>query len=69
MGRASLAYDMWGSAVDLAYRAQSGSPQTGIYVTGRVFEATRGVRQFAEAGTVTVDGTDATIWRLVERQT
>ena len=27
--RSTLAYDMWGSAVNLAYQVQSGSPQTG----------------------------------------
>ena len=32
VGRSTLAYDMWGSAVNLAYQVQSGSPQPGIYV-------------------------------------
>ena len=32
VGRTTLAYDMWGSAVNLAYQVQSGSPQPGVYV-------------------------------------
>lgn len=68
IGRASLAYDMWGSAVDLAYHVQRGMPQPGVYVTDRVHEATRDIRQFTAIGSVTVDGEERPIWRLVERQ-
>jgi class 3 adenylate cyclase len=66
--RSSLAYDMWGTAVDLAYRVRTGGPQPGIYVTTRVHDATLDVRHFTAAGSVTVDGTEEQIWRLVERQ-
>jgi class 3 adenylate cyclase len=69
VGRSSLAYDMWGAAVDLAYRVQSGSPQAGVYVTPDVHDAVRDTRQFTTAGEVTVDGVAQPIWRLVERQT
>ncbi|MBU8818904.1 adenylate/guanylate cyclase domain-containing protein [Mycolicibacterium goodii] len=68
IGRASLAYDMWGSAVDLAYHVQRGMPQPGVYVTDRVHEATRDIRQFTAIGSVTVDGEERPIWRLAERQ-
>jgi class 3 adenylate cyclase len=68
VGRSSLAYDMWGSAVDLAYQAQSGSPQPGIYVTSRVYDAMRDARSFTSSGVVTVDGEEQPIWRLAERQ-
>ncbi len=33
VGRSTLAYDMWGAAVNLAYQVQSGSPQPGVFVT------------------------------------
>lgn len=66
--RSSLAYDMWGTAVDLAYRVRSGGPQPGIYVTTRVRDVTGDVRHFTAAGSVTVDGTEEQIWRLTERQ-
>ncbi|MFN3007182.1 adenylate/guanylate cyclase domain-containing protein [Mycolicibacterium wolinskyi] len=68
IGRSSLAYDMWGSAVDLAYQVQSGAPQPGVYVTDSVHEATRDIRQFTAAGSVTVGSDDRPIWRLAERQ-
>lgn len=68
VGRSTLAYDMWGSAVNLAYQAQSGSPQPGVYVTSTVYEAMRDSRNFTSAGGITVDGEELPIWRLSERQ-
>lgn len=68
VGRATLAYDMWGSAVDLAYRVQSGSPKAGIYVTSAVYDAMRDSRTFTSAGVIAVDGEEQPIWRLTERQ-
>jgi class 3 adenylate cyclase len=67
VGRASLAYDMWGSAVSLAYQVQSGSPQPGVYVTSGVYETMRDSRQFTSAGEITVDGALQPVWRLTER--
>lgn len=66
VARTTLAYDMWGSAVDLAYQAQSGSPQPGVYVTRRVYDVVRDGLDFTSVGTVTVDGEEQEIWRLVE---
>lgn len=68
VGRASLAYDMWGAAVDLAFSVQSGSPQPGVYVTSDVYDAMRDSRQFTSAGEITVNGNTEPIWRLSERQ-
>jgi len=68
VGRSTLAYDMWGSAVDLAYQVRSGSPQPGIYVTSAVYDVLRDSRSFASAGVITVDGEEQPIWRLAERQ-
>lgn len=69
VGRSSLAYDMWGAAVNVAYRVQSGSAQPGVYVTSRVYDAMRDTRKFVEAGHVGSDDDDTEpIWRLVERQ-
>jgi class 3 adenylate cyclase len=58
--------DLWGAAVNLAYQVRGGSAQPGIYVTSRVYEEVRDIRQFTEAGTVSVDGHEQTIWRLSE---
>jgi len=68
VGRSTLAYDMWGSAVDLAYQVRSDSPQPGIYVTSAVYDVLRDSRSFASAGVITVDGEEQPIWRLAERQ-
>jgi class 3 adenylate cyclase len=68
VGRSTLAYDMWGSAVNLANQVQSGSPQPGIYVTSAVYEAMRDSRNFTSAGVITVDDEEQPIWRLTERQ-
>ncbi|MCC9179608.1 HAMP domain-containing protein [Mycolicibacterium mageritense] len=68
VGRSSLAYDMWGGAVDLAYQVQSGTPQAGIYVTSRVYNAVRDIRQFTAAGSVRAGDGEEPVWRLAERQ-
>ncbi|HEX2283621.1 MAG TPA: adenylate/guanylate cyclase domain-containing protein [Mycobacterium sp.] len=68
VGRSTLAYDMWGSAVNLAYQVQSGSPQPGVYVTSRVYDSMRDSRDFTSAGVITVDGEEQPVWRLTERQ-
>jgi class 3 adenylate cyclase len=67
VGRSSLVYDMWGGAVSLAYQMHSGAPQPGIYVSSQVYEAMRNVRHFTPAGTISVGGSDQTIYRLLER--
>jgi class 3 adenylate cyclase len=67
VGRSTLAYDMWGSAVNLAYQVQSGSPQPGVFVTSQVYDVMRDSRQFTSAGTVAVDGEEQPVWRLAER--
>jgi class 3 adenylate cyclase len=68
VGRSTLAYDMWGSAVNLAYQVQSGSPQPGVYVTSTVHDVMRDSRDFASAGTIIVDGDEQPVWRLADRQ-
>lgn len=64
VGRSSLAYDMWGSAVDIANQVQSGSPQPGIYVTSRVYDVMRDSRQFVPAGEVGAGDDTEQIFRL-----
>ena len=68
VGRSTLAYDMWGSAVNVAYQVQSGSPQPGIYVTSRVYDAMRDTRDFSPAGEVGGDSDSEPVWRLTERE-
>jgi class 3 adenylate cyclase len=67
VGRSSIVFDMWGAAVNLAYRVQSGSPQDGIYVTQQVYETIGDTGIFTSAGSITLDGVEQPIWRLSER--
>lgn len=68
VGRKTLAYDMWGSAVDVAYQVQSGCLQPGIYVTSRVHDVVRDTRNFTAAGELDAEGEAEPIWRLTERE-
>ncbi len=67
-GEYSVVYDMWGAAVNVAYQVKSGSPQPGIDVTDRVYQALQATMTFTSAGTMSVDGVDEPIWRLVTPQ-
>ncbi|ORB62098.1 adenylate/guanylate cyclase domain-containing protein [Mycolicibacterium tusciae] len=67
VARSTLAYDMWGSAVNLAYQVQSGSPQPGVYVTSAVYDTMRDSRKFESAGVITVDGEEQPVWRLAHQ--
>jgi class 3 adenylate cyclase len=68
VGRASVIYDMWGAAVNLAHQMRSGATESGVYVTSEVYEVMRDIRQFTPAGSITVDGSEQPIWRLSERK-
>jgi class 3 adenylate cyclase len=69
VGRSSIVYDMWGAAVNLAYQAQSGSAEPGIYVTQQVYETLGDAKTFTSAGAITIDGSQQPIWRVSERST
>jgi class 3 adenylate cyclase len=65
-GKPAVLFEVWGASVNLANRVKDESPQPGIEVTNRVYEALRDTMDFTSAGTVTVDGREQPIWRLVE---
>lgn len=64
LGRSNLAYDMWGSTVNLARELKNAAQQPGIYVTTRVRDAVGEEHRFVAAGTV--DDGDESVWRLDE---
>ena len=66
VGEAGPVFDMWGNVVNLAHRIKNGVPQSGIYVTARVYDALAGTMSFTEAGTVDAGGSREQIWRLTE---
>ncbi|MEL7978041.1 adenylate/guanylate cyclase domain-containing protein [Isoptericola sp. F-RaC21] len=67
VGRASVMYDLWGDAVDLAYRMHAQEPEPGIYVTDRVYDTVRGQFELVEAGTVREPDGEHPVWRLEDR--
>ena len=68
VGGASVIYDMWGAAVNLAHQMHTGATESGVYVTSEVYEVMRDIRQFTPAGSITVGGSEQPIWRLAERK-
>jgi len=66
VGRAGLVYDLWGRAVQVASRMRSGTTQPGVYVTEKVYEATRDTWPYTAGGTITVGEGQQPTWRLAE---
>ncbi|MFY9712770.1 MAG: adenylate/guanylate cyclase domain-containing protein [Microbacterium sp.] len=64
VGRTSLAYDLWGDAVSLAYRVRSVTGEPGIYVSQTVYDRTREGYTYVEAGTVDSQGRAETVWKV-----
>lgn len=68
VGEPSPVFDMWGTAVNLAHRIKNGAPESGIYVTSKVYDVLSESMTFISAGTIAVDGTQVAVWRLSEPQ-
>ncbi|MGB3376263.1 MAG: adenylate/guanylate cyclase domain-containing protein [Microbacterium sp.] len=64
VARATLAYDLWGDAVSLAYRVRSVTGEPGVYVSQAVKDRLQDSVNFVEAGTLDVHGTSHTVWRM-----
>ncbi|MCW1957602.1 MAG: HAMP domain-containing protein, partial [Mycobacterium sp.] len=67
VGAHSTVFDLWGTAVNLAHRIKSRVPQSGVYVSSRVYKTLSETTSFVSAGTVSVDGSNEPIWQLVEQ--
>ncbi|WP_201799300.1 adenylate/guanylate cyclase domain-containing protein [Subtercola vilae] len=64
VGRSSLAYDMWGDAVNLANRVQQVSGAAGLFVSQSVRDRMHDAVVFVEAATIdTADGSQ-TVWQI-----
>ena len=68
VGEPSPVFDMWGTAVNLAHRIKNGAPESGIYVTSRVYDVLAEATAFTSAGTIEADGAQVAVWRLSEPQ-
>ncbi|OBJ69932.1 adenylate/guanylate cyclase domain-containing protein [Mycobacterium sp. 1274756.6] len=68
IGRSGVAYDMWGSTVNLAYRLKNDMTGPGVYLTSAVHEVAGNDHEFVSAGTIIVNGVEQTVWRQVEHE-
>lgn len=68
VGPSTVVYDMWGAAVSLAHQIKSGSPQPGIFVTTAVRDSCQETLTFAPAGTISADGREESVWKVVARR-
>jgi len=66
VGRAGMVYDLWGGAVHLAATMRRGSQEPGIYVSQKVYEATRDSRVYTAGPVVAAGGQEQPTWRLSE---
>lgn len=64
VGRTSLAYDLWGDAVSLAYRVRSVTGEPGIYVSQEVRDRLQDSVVFEEVGAIELRGTKQAVWRV-----
>jgi class 3 adenylate cyclase len=65
VGRSSMLYDLWGDAVNLAFRVQGAIAQPGVFVTQRVYDRLRDAATFEPAGTIDTSSGSQQVWRLV----
>lgn len=64
VGKAHMAYDLWGDAVNLAFQVQGSQRGDGIFVTDGVRERVPHSFSFVSAGTVAGDPAGERVWRL-----
>jgi class 3 adenylate cyclase len=64
IGRARIVYDMWGDAVNLAYRVQGGYDNPGIYITQRVADRIPDTIVVEPAGEVSTSNGSQHVWRV-----
>ena len=64
IGRARIVYDMWGDAVNLAFRVQGGSDEPGIFITQRVADRIPDTIPVIAAGEVDTKTGTQRVWRI-----
>jgi class 3 adenylate cyclase len=64
IGRARVVYDMWGDAVNLAFRVQGDSDEPGIYITQRVAERLPDSITVLPAGEIETQSGGQRVWKV-----
>jgi class 3 adenylate cyclase len=64
IGRQSVLYDLWGDAVNLAFRLQGGASSSGIFVTQAVADRVADAVTFTDVGVVPTDSGYERVWRI-----
>lgn len=64
IGRARVVYDMWGDAVNLAFRVQGDSVDPGIFVTQRVADRIPDTIPLLPAGSIDTASGPQRVWRV-----
>ncbi|MCH6231765.1 HAMP domain-containing protein [Microbacterium sp. CFH 31415] len=64
IGRARVVYDMWGDAVNLAFRVQGDSDEPGIYVTQRVADRLPDSIPVQPAGDIQTQSGAQRVWKV-----
>ena len=64
IGRARVVYDMWGDAVNLAYRVQGGTDEPGIYITQRVADRLPDSIPVLPAGEIQTQSGGQRVWKV-----
>ena len=64
IGRARVVYDMWGDAVNLAFRVQGDSDEPGIYITQRVADRIPDTIAITPSGDVETQTGTQRVWRI-----
>lgn len=64
IGRARVVYDMWGDAVNLAFRVQGGSDEPGIYLTQRVVDRLPDSIPVHPAGEIETQSGGQRVWKV-----
>ncbi len=64
VGRQAIVYDLWGEAVNLAFRLQGGTTQPGVFVTQSVADRVADLVSFTDVGVVETASGMERVWRI-----
>ncbi|MFC5789192.1 adenylate/guanylate cyclase domain-containing protein [Agromyces tardus] len=64
VGQARVVYDLWGDAVNLAFRVSGDQGASGVFATERVIERARGHHRLEPAGEIETSSGVQRVWRV-----